>query len=128
MIFSCICSGTGALAIFLRRSFGVDITTSDFDDKEIEDNIAHNCRVNELPVLPHIRRMISSLQRSYISSSSLKFYRLLTIKAILMQKIFPAICTALQRSISFSLSCMPFMMPKYWTFVILILDCELSFL
>ncbi|XP_058111731.1 protein-lysine N-methyltransferase EFM3 isoform X1 [Magnolia sinica] len=48
-------SGTGALAIFLRKSFGVDITTSDFDDKEVEENIAHNCRINQLPVLPHIR-------------------------------------------------------------------------
>ena len=44
------------MAIFLRRSFGVDITTSDFDDKEVEENIAYNCRVNELAVLPHIRR------------------------------------------------------------------------
>ncbi|XP_010262854.1 PREDICTED: protein N-methyltransferase NNT1 isoform X1 [Nelumbo nucifera] len=49
-------SGTGALAIFLRKSFGVDITTSDFDDEEIEKNIAHNCRVNGIiPALPHIR-------------------------------------------------------------------------
>lgn len=48
-------SGTGALAIFLRRSFGVDITTSDFDDKEVEENIAYNCRANKLDVLPHIR-------------------------------------------------------------------------
>ncbi|KAH7683418.1 Glycine/sarcosine N-methyltransferase protein [Dioscorea alata] len=47
-------SGTGALAIFLRKSFGVDITTSDFDDKEVEENIAYNCRANELEVLPHI--------------------------------------------------------------------------
>ncbi|CAL9764004.1 unnamed protein product [Musa acuminata subsp. burmannicoides] len=48
-------SGTGALAIFLRKSFGVDITTSDFDDLEIEENIAYNCRANGLPVLPHIK-------------------------------------------------------------------------
>ncbi|KAI3993439.1 hypothetical protein MKX01_002452 [Papaver californicum] len=49
-------SGTGALAIFLRKSFGVDITTSDFDDEEVEMNIAHNCRVNGIvPALPHIR-------------------------------------------------------------------------
>uniref|UniRef100_A0A453MBX6 Methyltransferase small domain-containing protein n=1 Tax=Aegilops tauschii subsp. strangulata TaxID=200361 RepID=A0A453MBX6_AEGTS len=48
-------SGTGALAIFLRKTFGVDITTSDYDDKDIEENIAHNCRVNKLDVLPHIR-------------------------------------------------------------------------
>ncbi|XP_010262855.1 PREDICTED: uncharacterized protein LOC104601265 isoform X2 [Nelumbo nucifera] len=51
-------SGTGALAIFLRKSFGVDITTSDFDDEEIEKNIAHNCRVNGIiPALPHIRHV-----------------------------------------------------------------------
>ncbi|XP_020241555.1 protein-lysine methyltransferase METTL21B isoform X2 [Asparagus officinalis] len=48
-------SGTGALAIFLRISFGVNITTSDFDDEEIEENIAYNCRINELDVLPHVR-------------------------------------------------------------------------
>lgn len=49
-------SATGALAIFLRKSFGVNITTSDYDDKEIEENIAYNCRANDLDVLPHIRR------------------------------------------------------------------------
>lgn len=48
-------SGTGALSIFLQKSFGVNITTTDFDDKEIEENIAHNSRVNGLDVLPHIR-------------------------------------------------------------------------
>ncbi|KAM1159764.1 hypothetical protein ACFX19_033464 [Malus domestica] len=49
-------SGTGALAIFLRRLFNLDITTSDYNDQEIEDNIAHNCRVNGItPVLPHIK-------------------------------------------------------------------------
>ncbi|KAL7265544.1 hypothetical protein ACSBR1_003342 [Camellia fascicularis] len=49
-------SGTGALAIFLRKSFQLDITTSDYDDQEIAENIAHNCRVNGIsPVLPHIK-------------------------------------------------------------------------
>ncbi|KAK1298188.1 hypothetical protein QJS10_CPB14g01755 [Acorus calamus] len=48
-------SGTGALGIFLRKSFGLDITTSDFDDLEIEENIAHNCRANGVTVLPHIK-------------------------------------------------------------------------
>ncbi|PON51161.1 Lysine methyltransferase [Parasponia andersonii] len=49
-------SGTGALAIFLRKSFNLDITTSDYSDQEIEDNIAHNCRTNVItPVLPHIK-------------------------------------------------------------------------
>ncbi|XP_042048857.1 protein N-terminal and lysine N-methyltransferase EFM7-like isoform X2 [Salvia splendens] len=49
-------SGTGALAIFLRKSFKLDITTSDYDDVEIEENIAYNCRVNGVtPVVPHIR-------------------------------------------------------------------------
>lgn len=57
LLSSLIRSGTGALAIFLRRSFELDITTSDYDDQEIEENIAHNCRANGiLPVLPHVKR------------------------------------------------------------------------
>ncbi|XP_028764390.1 EEF1A lysine methyltransferase 3 isoform X1 [Neltuma alba] len=48
-------SGTGALAIFLQKSFHLDVTTSDYDDIEIEENIAHNCRVNKVPVIPHVR-------------------------------------------------------------------------
>ncbi|XP_073290187.1 uncharacterized protein [Primulina huaijiensis] len=49
-------SGTGALAIFLHKSFQVDITTSDYDDAEIEENIAYNCQINGVtPVLPHMR-------------------------------------------------------------------------
>ncbi|XP_031261961.1 protein N-terminal and lysine N-methyltransferase efm7-like isoform X2 [Pistacia vera] len=49
-------SGTGALAIFLRKAFHLDITTSDYDDQEIEENIAHNCKANGIkPVLPHIK-------------------------------------------------------------------------
>ncbi|XP_044488278.1 protein N-terminal and lysine N-methyltransferase efm7 [Mangifera indica] len=49
-------SGTGALAIFLRKTLHLDITTSDYDDQEIEENIAHNCKANGItPVLPHIR-------------------------------------------------------------------------
>ncbi|WCJ25118.1 S-adenosyl-L-methionine-dependent methyltransferases superfamily protein [Euphorbia peplus] len=49
-------SGTGALAIFLRQSFDLDITTSDYNDEEIEENIAQNCRANGItPVLPHIK-------------------------------------------------------------------------
>ncbi|KAJ8444877.1 hypothetical protein Cgig2_029808 [Carnegiea gigantea] len=31
--------GTGALAIFLKRFLQLDITTSDYDDQEIQDNI-----------------------------------------------------------------------------------------
>ena len=39
----------------VKREF--DITTSDYDDQEIAENIAHNCRVNGIsPVLPHIKR------------------------------------------------------------------------
>ncbi|EXB58997.1 hypothetical protein L484_008237 [Morus notabilis] len=50
-------SGTGALAIFLRKAFCLDITTSDYADQEIEDNIAHNCRENGITqVLPHVKR------------------------------------------------------------------------
>ncbi|XP_017248516.1 uncharacterized protein LOC108219533 isoform X2 [Daucus carota subsp. sativus] len=51
-------SGTGGLAIFLWKLFQIDITTSDYDDSEIEDNIAHNCKVNGVnPVLPHIKHV-----------------------------------------------------------------------
>eukprot|EP01018_Ginkgo_biloba_P024190 Gb_09169 [translate_table: standard] len=48
-------SGTGALAVFLKKSLGADITTSDFDDEEIEENIAYNCAANGISALPHIR-------------------------------------------------------------------------
>ncbi|XP_008449910.2 protein N-terminal and lysine N-methyltransferase EFM7 isoform X1 [Cucumis melo] len=49
-------SGTGSLAIFLRKSFDLDITTSDYDDQEIEENITYNCRVNGItPALPHVK-------------------------------------------------------------------------
>lgn len=55
-------SGTGALAIYLCKSFSLDITTSDYDDQEIEENIAHNCRANGItPVLRHIKREFSSM-------------------------------------------------------------------
>ncbi|KAF2306380.1 hypothetical protein GH714_017245 [Hevea brasiliensis] len=51
-------SGTGALAIFLSRSFNLDITTSDYNDQEIEENIAYNCAANGItPVLPHIKHV-----------------------------------------------------------------------
>uniref|UniRef100_A0A7C8ZZA7 Calmodulin-lysine N-methyltransferase n=1 Tax=Opuntia streptacantha TaxID=393608 RepID=A0A7C8ZZA7_OPUST len=49
-------SGTGALAIFLRRLLQLDITTSDYDDQEIKDNIAYNCKINRIiPPLPHVK-------------------------------------------------------------------------
>ncbi|WVZ61127.1 hypothetical protein U9M48_011047 [Paspalum notatum var. saurae] len=51
-------SGKGDLAIFLRKALGVDITTSDFDVKEVQYNIAYNCNINDLAVLPHIPPLI----------------------------------------------------------------------
>lgn len=57
-------SGTGALAIFLKKEFNLDITTSDYDDQEIEDNIAHNCIANKIiPSLPHVKREFSCHSR-----------------------------------------------------------------
>ncbi|CAH9146912.1 unnamed protein product [Cuscuta epithymum] len=48
-------SGTGALAIFLQKSFKLDITTSDYDDKSIEENISHNFQANGIsPAHPHL--------------------------------------------------------------------------
>lgn len=59
-VLQLIGSGTGALAIFLRKSFQLDITTSDYNDQEIEENIAYNCRVNGItPILPHVKREFS---------------------------------------------------------------------
>lgn len=69
-VFSCLCcihtSGTGALAIFLRKSYNLDITTSDYDDQEIMENIAHNCGANDLPVIPHIKREYSFKSPSHL--------------------------------------------------------------
>lgn len=49
-------SGTGALAIFLKKLLQIDITTSDYDDQEIEDNITYNCKINGvIPALPHVK-------------------------------------------------------------------------
>uniref|UniRef100_A0A1J3FJK9 Protein N-methyltransferase nnt1 n=2 Tax=Noccaea caerulescens TaxID=107243 RepID=A0A1J3FJK9_NOCCA len=60
-------SGTGALAIFLKKEFNLDITTSDYDDQEIEDNIAHNCNANNIvPSLPHIKRKLPHHHYSHL--------------------------------------------------------------
>ncbi|CAI8594467.1 unnamed protein product [Vicia faba] len=49
--------GTFAFAEWLvqHKSCKIDITTSDYDDQEILENIAHNCSANDLPVIPHIK-------------------------------------------------------------------------
>jgi len=46
-------AGCGALAIWLRKK-GVQVTTCDYDDGEIEGNIRENCRLNGVETLPHI--------------------------------------------------------------------------
>ncbi|KAI3788665.1 hypothetical protein L2E82_01438 [Cichorium intybus] len=39
-----------------KRAAKLDITTSGYDDQEIEENIAHNCRINGVTsVFPHIK-------------------------------------------------------------------------
>ena len=50
------CSGTGALTIFLKKSSNFDITTSDYNDEDIEKNICYNCLANDVPISPHILR------------------------------------------------------------------------
>lgn len=59
-------SGTGALAIFMKKSFEVDITTSDLDDMEVEENISYNCEVNGLSILPHLRRKLCPIHAELI--------------------------------------------------------------
>ncbi|XP_028764391.1 uncharacterized protein LOC114722511 isoform X2 [Neltuma alba] len=68
-------SGTGALAIFLQKSFHLDVTTSDYDDIEIEENIAHNCRVNKVPVIPHVRHVKQYANLIQTISFLLKCYK-----------------------------------------------------
>lgn len=51
-----VCSGTGALAIFLKESLGLNLTTSDYDDEQIEDNISYNMHANGEAAVQHIRR------------------------------------------------------------------------
>jgi len=46
----------GTLTIFLKKTFNLDITTSNYDDEEIEHNIAFNYQANGVVVFPHIRR------------------------------------------------------------------------
>ncbi|XP_027335877.1 uncharacterized protein LOC113849862 isoform X3 [Abrus precatorius] len=75
-------SGTGALAIFLRKSYDLDITTSDYDDQEIEDNIAHNCRENEIPAIPHIKHVKQYANLIKTISFLLNFYKPRDKKAI----------------------------------------------
>jgi|LakMenEpi03Aug12_release.lakeMendotaPanAssembly.Ray.scaffolds.fasta_scaffold551618_1 predicted nicotinamide N-methyase len=45
-------SGTGALAIYLKLHLNLDITTSDYDDPDIPDNISFNCSLNNIPSIP----------------------------------------------------------------------------
>ncbi|KAH0469516.1 hypothetical protein IEQ34_001074 [Dendrobium chrysotoxum] len=49
------------LQSFFIRCGLVDITTSDYDDEEVEENIAYNCKANEVKVLPHVRRKFCSV-------------------------------------------------------------------
>ena len=66
-------SSTGASAIYLRKLICLDITASDYDDQEIEENITHNCRANGItPVLPHLKR------ESLLCSLSCVILKLLT--------------------------------------------------
>eukprot|EP00741_Cyanophora_paradoxa_P011601 tig00020563_g11209.t1 len=47
-------SATGILSIFLKKH-GLDVTASDYDDPEIEENVRFNATANEveLPYIPH---------------------------------------------------------------------------
>lgn len=47
-------SATGALALFAVRALGLDVTTSDVDDGEVEEAIACNFRLNGALPPPHV--------------------------------------------------------------------------
>ena len=46
-------AATGAFAVFAVRSLGLDITTSDVDDGEVEAAVAETFALNGLPPCPH---------------------------------------------------------------------------
>jgi len=56
-------NGIGTLTIFLKKAFNLGINTSDYDDEEIDHNIAFNCQVNGVVVFLHIgcERFLPSL-------------------------------------------------------------------
>lgn len=68
-------SGTGALTIFLRKMYDLDITTSDYDDEDIEKNIHHNHVANDVPFSPHIRRKRYSHTFETVQPSVQKIYQ-----------------------------------------------------
>lgn len=47
-------AGTGALAIYLSLYLNLTITTSDYDDSDIPENISYNCSLNNIPSLSFI--------------------------------------------------------------------------
>ncbi len=47
-------AATGALAVFCVRAHGLDVTTSDVDDGEVEEAVAENFTLNGLPPPPHL--------------------------------------------------------------------------
>ena len=47
-------AGTGILAIFLKK-LGLEVVTTDYDDVQIEENIHHNCELNDLQPIQHVR-------------------------------------------------------------------------
>jgi len=49
-------SGCGALGIWLARK-GLTVTTSDYTDRCIEENIRQNCALNGLQPLPHVQHI-----------------------------------------------------------------------
>lgn len=67
-------SGTGALTIFLRKTYDLDITTSDYDDEDIERNIHCNHRANDVSVSPHIRRKSHVAHLPWSSSGHCSLY------------------------------------------------------
>jgi hypothetical protein len=47
-------AATGALAVFAVRACGLDVTTSDVDDGEVEEAVAENFALNGLPPPKHV--------------------------------------------------------------------------
>ena len=62
---------------YLKKMYAMDITTSDFDDEVVEENILHNCKANGVVPMQHIRRKSLEFNKnhSYIFGFAYIFIR-----------------------------------------------------
>ena len=86
-------AGCGALAIWLAKK-GVNVTTCDYCDEEIEKNIQENCGLNGLAPLRHIPHTWGTVFPATLVSS---FDLLLASDILIYVSQYPALVNTLQQ-------------------------------